>query len=46
MKLDLKKCESCVTETCTPKCFDAHPGSMIALKKAFKGRNIHIVEEK
>lgn len=39
------KCKSCTRKRCKPACFDAHPGSIIALKKATKGKNILLAEE-
>ena len=38
-----RNCSECLFKTCPERCFDAHPGSILALKKSFKG--VAVVDE-
>lgn len=39
------ECKVCKVKKCPPKCFDNHPGSIIALLKCFGDKVVVIDEE-
>jgi len=51
LKMEARKCEECNVFFCPEQCFNAHPGSMIALGKLLRGMakdkgEVHVVIER
>jgi len=40
MKLEDKNCDKCKRKTCYAACFNAHPGSIIALGKLLEQKGV------